>query len=360
MHAINADRKPRPAGTIARVWYTLMAIGLVAFAFQMGLTPALYAQENPLDTVQTKAPPPPKPTGPPVVKETPQQAAANATSHPDVRIRVDTNLVIIPATVTDPMNRLVTGLERDNFTIYEDNVLQPIKSFSVEDSPVSIGIIFDLSGSMSSKITNARHALSEFLRTANPQDEFFVIGFNDRPQVIVDYTSNVDDIEARMMQLKPENRTALLDAIYMGVDKLKQSKYERRAMIIVSDGGDNRSRYSERELRNAVRESDLQIYAIGIFDFYATTPEEVAGPMLLTDICDMTGGRMFRASDTSELGDIATAISSELRNQYVIGYKPLNVKQDATWRKVKVRLQPPPGLPLLTVHARNGYYAPSP
>jgi len=356
MHAMDANRKPHLARFVSVAGRMLVVHGLLSFALG---TAALYAQENPLGNVQTPAPPPPKPTGPPVVTETPQQAAENATSRTDVRIRVDTSLVIVPATVTDPMNRLVTGLERENFSIYEDNVLQPIKSFSVEDSPVSIGIIFDLSGSMSSKIVSARRALNEFLRTSNPQDEYFVIGFNDRPQVVVDYTSNVDDIEARMLQLKPENRTALLDAIYMGIVKLKQARYERRALIIVSDGGDNRSRYSERELNSAVRESDLQIYAIGIFDLYATTPEEIAGPVLLNEICDMTGGRLFRASDTSELGDIATAISSELRNQYVIGYKPLNVNHDATWRKVRVRLQPPPGLPVLTVHARNGYYAPS-
>ena len=127
----------------------------------------------------------------------------------------------------------------------------------------------------------ARKALSEFLRTSNPQDEFFVVGFNDRPAVIVDYTSDVDDVEARMVMLKPENRTALIDAVYLGVDKLKQAKYERKALLIISDGGDNRSRYTEGELRRVVRESDVQIYSIGIFDQYAPTTEEQLGPMLL-------------------------------------------------------------------------------
>jgi Ca-activated chloride channel family protein len=319
------------------------------------------AQENPLGEVHTPAPPPP-PKNPETTKpviEGADNAAALATSRRDARIRVDVNMVLVPATVTDPMNRLVTGLERENFEVFDNNIGQVIKSFSTEDAPVTIGVIFDLSGSMSSKFMRARKALSEFLRTSNPQDEFFVVGFNDRPAVIVDYTSDVDDVEARMVMLKPENRTALIDAIYLGIDKLKQAKYERKALLIISDGGDNRSRYTEGELRRVVRESDVQIYSIGIFDQYAPTTEEQMGPVLLNDICDMTGGRMFRVMDIGDLGDIASRISAELRNEYVIGYRPSEVKQDGNWRKLKIRLVPPPGLPALTVHNRQGYYAPS-
>jgi Ca-activated chloride channel family protein len=320
-----------------------------------------WGQENPLDNVHTPPPPPP-PKNPEATKpviEGADNAAKLATSRRDARIRVDVNLVLVPATVTDPMNRLVTGLERENFEVYDNNIGQVIKSFSTEDAPVTIGVIFDLSGSMNSKFQRARKALSEFLRTSNPQDEFFVVGFNDRPAVIVDYTSDVDDVEARMVMLKPENRTALIDAIYLGVDKLKQAKYERKALLIISDGGDNRSRYTEGELRRVVRESDVQIYSIGIFDQYAPTTEEQLGPILLNDICDMTGGRMFRVLDINDLGDIASRISAELRNEYVIGYRPSEVKQDGNWRKLKIRLVPPPGLPSLTVHNRQGYYAPS-
>jgi Ca-activated chloride channel family protein len=319
------------------------------------------AQENPLGEVHTE-PPPPAPKSVDATKpviEGSGNAASLATSRRDARIRVDVNLVLVPATVTDPMNRLVTGLERENFEIYDNNTGQVIKTFSTEDAPVTIGIIFDLSGSMSSKFLRARKALSEFLRTSNPQDEFFVVGFNDRPAVIVDYTSEVDDVEARMVMLKPENRTALIDAIYLGVNKLRQAKYDRKALLIVSDGGDNRSRYTEGELRRVVRESDVQIYSIGIFDEYAPTTEEQQGPMLLTDVCEMTGGRMFRVSDVGDMGDIASRISAELRNEYVIGYRPSDMKQDGNWRKLKIRLVPPPGLPALTVHNRQGYYAPS-
>ena len=319
------------------------------------------AQENPLDNVHTPAPPPPPKTTEdkrPVVVGG-DNAASLATSRRDARIRVEANLVLVPLTVTDPMNRLVTGLEKNNFQVFDNNQGQEIKSFSTQDAPLTIGIVFDLSGSMNSKFQRARRALSEFLRTSNPQDEFFVIGFNDRPAVIVDFTSDVDDVEARMVMLKPQNRTALIDAIYLGVDKLKQAKYDRKALLVISDGGDNRSRYTENELRRAVRESDLQIYSIGIFDQYAPTTEEQLGPILLTDICEMTGGRLFRVMDVGDLGDIATRISAELRNEYVIGYRPGNLKHDGNWRKLKVRLVPPAGLPPLTVHNRQGYYAPS-
>ena len=319
------------------------------------------AQENPLGEVHTQPPPPPpkSPEDSKPVIEGAENAAALATSRRDARIRVDVNLVLVPATVTDPMNRLVTGLEKENFEVYDNNVGQVIKSFSTEDAPVTIGIVFDLSGSMTSKFARARKALSEFLRTSNPLDEFFVVGFNDRPAVIVDYTSDVDDVEARMVMLKPENRTALIDAVYLAVNKLRQGKYDRKALLIVSDGGDNRSRYTEGELRRIVRESDVQIYSIGIFDQYAPTQEEQLGPLLLTDICEMTGGRLFRVMDVGDLGDIASRISAELRNEYLIGYRPSEVKRDGNWRKLKIRLVPPPGLPPLTVHNRQGYYAPS-
>ncbi len=333
----------------------------MVLAWMLALAGVCRAQENPLGVVHTQPPPPVPKTAEelkPVI-EGAGKAAEFATSRMDARIRVDVNLVLVPATVTDPMNRLVTGLERGNFEVYDNNVGQVIKSFSTEDAPVTIGIVFDLSGSMGSKFVRARKALSEFMRTSNPKDEFFVVGFNDRPAVIVDYTSDVDDVEARMVMLRPENRTALIDAIYLGVNKLREAKYDRKALLVVSDGGDNRSRYTEGELRKLVRESDVQIYSIGIFEQYAPTMEEELGPLLLADVCNMTGGRLFRVIDAGDMGDIAERISAELRNEYVIGYRPSEVKQDGNWRKLKIRLVPPPGLPPLTVHNRQGYYAPS-
>jgi Ca-activated chloride channel family protein len=185
-----------------------------------------------------------------------------------------------------------------------------------------------------------------------------VIGFNDRPELIEDFTSSVDEIQARLALVHAGHRTALLDAIYFGLAKMKEARHERKALLVVSDGGDNRSRYTEGELRAQVRESDVELYSIGIFDPYAPTPEERTGPQLLNELSEETGGRLFRVDDLSEMGDIAEKISTELRNQYVIGYKPKDLTRDGKWRKVKVKLNPPQGLPPLTVHARTGYYAP--
>jgi Ca-activated chloride channel family protein len=317
------------------------------------------AQENPLGDVKTPAPP--APTEPkdtrPVVSGS--DVAAKATRAAGETIRVDANLVLVPLTVTDPMNRLVTGLDRENFQVYDNNNLQIIKSFATEDAPLSIGIVFDLSGSMESKFLRARKALTEFLRTCNPQDEFFVVGFNDRPAVLVDYTSDVEDVEARMVMLHPENRTALIDAMYLGVNKLRQARYQRKALLVISDGGDNRSRYTEGELTRIVRESEVQIYSIGIFDAYAPTEEEINGPTLLNEVSESTGGRLFRVMDMQDLSDIAERISEELRNEYVIGYTPTDRRRDGQWRKLRVRLMEPAGLPPLTVHSREGYYAPT-
>ena len=273
-------------------------------------------------------------------------------------IRMNVDLVLVPVTVTDPMNRLVTGLEQNDFKVFENNKLQDIRSFSCDDAPVSIGIIFDLSGSMTSKLMRAKSAILQFIKTANPQDEFFVLGFNDRPELINDFTSSVDDIQARLLSVRAAHRTALLDAIYYGMIKMRDAHHQRKALLVVSDGGDNRSRYTEGEVRAAVREADVEIFSIGIFDPYAPTPEERAGPVLLADISDSSGGRMFRVDNVDEMSDIAEKISMELRNQYVLGYRPSDLTRDGKWRKVKVKVDPPPGLPPLTVYARTGYYAP--
>lgn len=310
--------------------------------------------EDPLNEVHVTTPPPPV-----AAKTDPSiPLTAGASLRTGIQFRVDTNLVLVPLTVTDPVDRLVTGLEKQNFSVFEDNHPQNIRTFACDDAPVSIGVILDLSGSMSNKVVRARGAVLQFMKTSNPQDEFFVIGFNERPVLITDYTSSVDDVEARLATVQAGHRTALLDAIYFGLEKMKEAKYQRKALLVVSDGGDNNSRYTENEVRAAVREADVQIYSIGIFDPEAATVEERNGPLLLNDISSETGGRLFRVDDLSEMSDIATRISAELRNEYVLGYKTDNLRLDGKWRKVKVKLAPPPGLPQLTVHARTGYYAP--
>jgi Ca-activated chloride channel family protein len=274
-------------------------------------------------------------------------------------IQVNVNLVLLPVTITDPVNRLVLGLEKNNFRVFEGNVPQDIRHFSSEDAPISLGVIFDTSGSMSTKFDRAREAIVEFFKTANPQDEFFMISFSDTPEELSDFTSSVEDIQARLLLALPKGRTALLDAIYLGLHKMKQAKYERKALLIISDGGDNRSRYTESQIKSLVKEADVQMYAIGIFDPYFRSEEESRGPVLLENITEITGGREFTVGDPNELPDIAAKIGIELRNQYLIGYRPKSDSRDGKWHKVKVKLVPPKGLPPLQVHAKTGYYAPS-
>lgn len=347
----------RLSGRRLGIWGILVAGLAAASAFPVRAA----AQEDQLNKVHV-APPQSSTapaTGAPKGAEAPAQTGPESLKvRPGSFIRMNVDLVLVPVTVTDPMNRLVTGLEKPDFQVYENNKEQLIRTFAAEDAPVSIGIIFDLSGSMTSKLLRAREAILQFIKTANPQDEFFVIGFNDRPELIEDFTSSVEQIQARLATVRSGHRTALLDAIYYGVQKMRDARHERKALLVVSDGGDNRSRYTEGEVRAEVREADVEIYSIGIFDPYAPTPEERTGPQLLADISEVTGGRLFRVDDIDELGDIAEKISNELRNQYVIGYRPKDLTRDGKWRKVKVKVNPPPGLPPLTVYARTGYYAP--
>jgi Ca-activated chloride channel homolog len=293
---------------------------------------------------------------PPAPKE-PDIDPAFKTHTKPMKVQVD--MVLVPVTITDPLNRLVTGLDRQNFNLFEGKDQQEIKTFSSEDAPVSIGVIFDMSGSMSSKIERAREAVIEFFKTANPQDEFFMIAFSDKPEEIADFTSSVDDIQGRLLYTVPRGRTALLDAIYLGVTKMRQAKYPKKALLIISDGGDNHSRYTEGEIRSMVKEADILIYAIGIYDHYFPTEEERLGPALLSDVTELTGGRAFTIDNPNDLADVSTKIGIELRNQYVIGYRPKNPVHDGKWRKIKVKLLPPKGLPPLKVYAKTGYYAPT-
>jgi Ca-activated chloride channel family protein len=269
------------------------------------------------------------------------------------------DLVLVNVTVTDDWNRIVTGLEKENFAVVEGNEVQEVRTFSSEDAPISLGVIFDMSGSMAEKITKAREAVVEFFKTANPQDEFFMITFNDRPELMADFTTSVEEVQGKLIFTVPRGKTALLDAIYMGLNKMKDAHNTKKALLIISDGGDNHSRYTENEIKSGVKEADVQIYAIGLYTVNPTQPEEAAGPGLLTDITEVTGGRAFTISNPNELADVATKIGIELRNQYVLAYRPTNKTRDGHWRKIKVKLIPPKGLPHLNVFAKTGYYAPA-
>jgi len=273
--------------------------------------------------------------------------------------KVNVELTLVNVGVTDPYGRMVTGLDQENFRIFEDNKEQEVVRFSSEDVPISIGVIFDMSGSMADKFEKSRLAAVQFFKTANPEDEFCLVNFNDRAQLVSNFTGSVEDLQERLMYTAAHGETALFDGIYLGLSQMKGARNSKKALLIISDGGDNHSRYSEVDVRKFVKEADVQIFAIGIFDRGDfKSPEEQNGPALLGEITELTGGRVFRVNSLKDLPDIATKISMELRNQYVLGYRPTNQARDGKWRKIKVRLRPPKGLPPLQVYSRTGYYAP--
>jgi len=331
------------------------AFRLLGCALLLGTIAPIHAQDSSDSSRSTPVPPPSR------IKEISRDTPA-VTIRPGKVIRADVDLALVNVTVTDPFNRLVTGLDEDNFRVFEDNVEQEIVTFSSEDVPISIGVIFDFSGSMTNKIDKAREAALDFFKTANPQDEFFLVTFNERAELTSTFTNSVEDLQSRMLITAPHGRTALLDAIYLGLSEMRGARNAKRALLILSDGGDNHSRYNENDVRRLVKEADTQLYAIGIFDplgYRNRTPEELNGPTLLSEITELTGGRVFAVEHLNDLPDIASKIGMELRNQYVLGYKPSNHIHDGRWRKIKVKLRAPKGLPPLSVYAKTGYYAPA-
>ncbi len=292
----------------------------------------------------------------------PSAGAPESASDRKANIRIDTTLVLVPVAVNDPLGRFVTGLDKENFKVFEDKIEQEIKQFSSEDAPMSVGIVFDTSGSMGPKLQTSRKAVAEFLKTANPEDEFFVIQFSERPELVVEFTPETEEIQNRLIFTQSKGRTALLDGIYMAMNTMKKARNPRKAILIISDGGDNSSRYTESEVKNAVREADVQIYSIGIFEPMAArgrTPEEMSGPALLGEITEQTGGRHFSVDNLADLPDVAAKIGIELHYQYVLGYTPKNTARDGKYRRIQVKLVKTVGLPTLKATFRTGYYAPT-
>lgn len=293
--------------------------------------------------------------------ETRAKPGAKIEPRPQANIRIDATMVLIPVTVTDPMNRFVTGLEKDSFKLFEDKKEQEISQFSSEDAPLSIGVVFDCSGSMGKKLEKSREAVAQFFKLSNPEDEFFLVQFNDSANLVQAFTRNLEEIQNKLAFTQSKGRTALLDAVYLAIHEMKKAKNPRKALLLISDGGDNSSRYTEPEIKNLVKEADVQIYAIGIYEGYSArsrTPEEMSGPGLLTEISEQTGGRQYSVDNLNELPDVASKIGVELRNQYILGYQPQNGTKDGKYRKVLVKLIQPRGMPMLRPFWKQGYYAP--
>jgi Ca-activated chloride channel homolog len=274
-------------------------------------------------------------------------------------VKVDVELVSVHASVTDSQGQPVTGLGKRGFQIWEDKVQQEIQYFSTEEVPVSVGVIFDVSSSMASKLPAARESVIQFLRTGTTKDEYTLIEFNNHAQVAQDFTSDTAEFQNRLAFVSSSGSTALYDAVYLGIEKLRHAHNPRKALLLVTDGEDNHSHYTLSDLKELAKESDIQIYAIGMGGFVIPTMTKghIPGPKILQDLVDLTGGQAFFTTHTESLEGICSKISASLRNEYVIGYSSTNLSKDGKWRKLRLRVS---SVPHASVHARSGYYASMP
>ncbi len=277
----------------------------------------------------------------------------------DTPVRVKTDLVTLTLTVTDPYGRYVSGLGKNAFTINDNGIEQDITFFSDSDAPVSVGIIFDVSGSMSGqKIGKARKALERFITSSHPMDEYFLIAFNNRAQLLMDRTRDGEAVLSKLTLVKPKNNTALYDAVYLGIERVTRGSHQKRALMIISDGQDNASRYNFGEVRRLMKESDVVTYAVGIMDGGDMSGSlGMQGQAFLDELTSVTGGKSFYPQTDVEMDEIFERIALELRHQYSIGYTPKDFQPNGKWRKVKTKVKPPRGMPRLTVRGREGYYA---
>ncbi|MEJ7624755.1 MAG: VWA domain-containing protein [Pyrinomonadaceae bacterium] len=296
-----------------------------------------------------------------VVAAAAQEATPTPVPSPDDEgpLRIKTDLVTLTLTVTDPYGRYVSGLNKNAFTVFDNGVEQEISYFSDADAPVSVGILFDVSGSMNGeKIRKAKKALERFINTSHPSDEYFLIAFNNRAQLLMDRTRDGEAILRKLTLVQPKNNTALYDAVYLGVERVTRGTHQKRAMLVISDGQDNASRYNFGEVRRIMKESDVVTYSVGIMDRGdSASANGMQGQAFLDELSSVSGGKSFYPQTDIEMDEIFERIALELRHQYSIGYTPKDFKIDGKWRKVKTKIKPPRGLPRLTVRAREGYYA---
>jgi Ca-activated chloride channel family protein len=274
-------------------------------------------------------------------------------------ITVNVDLVLINATVSDSKGRIVTGLQRDNFRIWEDKVEQKVEYFSSEDIPMSIGLVFDATGSMADKISTARDAAVTFLRLGNREDEYFLVTFSQRSTLVEPFTTDISRLQDHMLCTPAKGMTPLFDAVYLGLETMRNAKNNRKALLLITDGEDNHSRYSFQDIKEFVREQDVQIFVIGIVNPSGELAPEQGGRAIIEDLAHISGGEAFFPDSVDQLEDICSKIALELKNQYVLGYHSTNKAKDGKWRKLSLKINPPRSMPNLSVHGKTGYYAES-
>jgi Ca-activated chloride channel homolog len=329
---------PPVVGRQARVLLERLAVGIVSTTvFAVLLLQPAFAQVF-QDEVHILAPSRP----------------ARQTGH-GATLKANVDLVLVNVTVTDSEDCLVSDLKVSDFSVVDGKHPQQIRYFSSEDAPISIAVILDTSRSMGIKVEQAREAALELLRYSNPQDEFAVVAFADMPRVVAEFTDSQDEIESALRPVEAAGQTALWDAVYVGLKEMGRARYAKKAILVISDGGDNHSRYTESDIKSILKEADVQVYAIDIFERYPKTPEEKSGLLALDEVTSVTGGRVFLTHDSNELHRAVRQISDELRTQYVLGYLPGQSARDGKWHKIKVGLNVTKSRKLRP-HAKKGYY----
>ena len=272
--------------------------------------------------------------------------------------QVESTLVLVNVAVTDARGQFVTSLGRQDFQVFEDKMPQTVAYFSSEEAPVSVGLVLDFSRSMAPRFGQLKEAVTEFLKSANPEDEFCLIEFRDHARLSAGFTSEPGTIQNRVAWASPEGSTALLDAVFLGLHQMRKARNPRKILLIVSDGGDNHSRYGVREVEDLARESDVEIYAIGIGARMRAAYDMWDGPALLSDLTEEAGGRWYEIGNARELPAAAERIGRELRHEYVLGYVPSNRQRDGRYRHIQVKVPRAPGQPRLSAYWKHGYYAP--
>lgn len=280
-------------------------------------------------------------------------------------------MVLVPITVTDRDGRTVEGLRADDFDIFDDREPQKIVSFSSDDAPCSVGLVLDISDSMQQTHSAAKEIVQAFFGSANPDDEFLLLTVSTQPAAMPAFTTDTAALEESIGFAKPGGLTALFDTVYLGLSRMREAQRSRRALLILSDGGDNHSRYSEKDLMRAALEADVQIYTIVVDNGLAglgsnTTPYRPAlikkpwdragerqGAEMLEKLSDQTGGLYFHVHNTDEAKKDAIKAGRALRNEYVIGYHPPDFGTSAKWHRIRVKSK----ASNVHVHARNGYYS---
>jgi Ca-activated chloride channel homolog len=269
-------------------------------------------------------------------------------------LKVDVDLVQVFATVTDEFGHYVVGLESPNFQVFEDKIEQKVESFSSEDVPMSVGVILDASSSMKPSLSLAKDAAVTFLKLGNKEDEYFLVEFNDRAQTTEDFTTDIRKLQDHLVFLPAKGRTALFDGVYLGLSKVREGTNPRKFLLVITDGGDNHSRYGFSQVRQYAREQDVQVYVIAVAGGGGN-----AGEGTINDIVELTGGRRFFARSANDLEDICTKIAIEVKNQYVLGYHSTNEAHDGKYRHIRVRVTPPKGMSQMFIRAKEGYYPPA-